>query len=494
MATRIKLKSSITPNSTPTTSDLVDKEVAINIADKKLFVNNSGSIVEIGNAAPNTASVTASMLASDITNGPSNHLFVAKTGTDAAALLGGGARGKHSSTPFLTIKYALATATSGDTVNIAAGEYQEEFPLTVPDGVTVRGAGLRSTQIYPTTATNDLNCFVLNGDTTVCELTVKDMFYNSSNDTGYAFVAANDWNSERSAYVQRVTVLNKGSTTSASDPYGFDAGDAGRGAKLDGAIANANTLETSVLFNEATFIVPNSVGILLTNGVRCEWQNSFIYFANEGIKGIQGATGKHGTGQARLKLSGVSGSFDASEEIYELEDQFRSGTYALSSNVVTVTRTAHGLSTNDRVYCDFIGGSATDGFYQVTGAPTVDTFTFALTAGNTSGNVTYKKAVGYGAITSNDGTYIYLNGKGEGQFTTALEEGKTLTPNADARLDTSIKKFGTASLELDGTGDFVSIETVEDFGFGTANFAVEAWIYATSTTGTSTIFDFRRST
>ena len=71
---------------------------------------------------------------------------------------------------------------------------------------------------------------------------------------------------------------------------------------------NANSLETVVLFNEATFIVPNSVGILLTNGVRCEWQNSFIYFANEGIKGIQGATGKHGTGQARLKLSGVTGT------------------------------------------------------------------------------------------------------------------------------------------------------------------------------------------
>ena len=493
MATRIKLKSSTTPNATPTNTDLVDKEVAINIADKKLFVNNSGSIIEIGNAAPNTASVTASMLASDITNGPSNHLFVAKTGTNAATVLGGGARGRHSSTPFLTLKYALAAATSGDTVNVAAGEYQEEFPLTVPDGVAVRGAGLRATNIYPTTATNDLDCFIMNGDTTVSELTVKDMFYNSGNDTGYAFVGANDWNSERSAYIQRVTVLNKGSTTSASDPYGYDAGDAGRGAKLDGAIANANTLETSILFNECTFIVPNSIGILLTNGVRCEWQNSFIYFANEGIKGIQGATGKHGTGQVRLKLSGVSGSFDASEQIYELENQFRSGTYALSSNVVTVTRTAHGLSTNDRVYCDFVGGSATDGYYQVTGAPTVDTFTFALTAGNTSGNVTYKKAVGYGNIESNDGNYIYLTGKGEGQFTTALEEGKTLTPQADARLDTSIKKFGTASLELDGTGDFVSIETVDDFGFGTANFAVEAFVYATSTTGTSTIFDFRTS-
>ena len=180
MATRIKLKSSITPNSTPTTSDLVDKEVAINIADKKLFVNNSGSIVEIGNAAPNTASVTASMLAADITNGPSNHLFVAKTGTNAANLSGGAARGRHSSTPFLTVKYALAAAQAGDTVNIAAGEYEEEFPLTVPDGVAVRGAGLRATNIKPTSGTNDLNGFVLNGDTTVSELTVKDMFYNLS--------------------------------------------------------------------------------------------------------------------------------------------------------------------------------------------------------------------------------------------------------------------------------------------------------------------------
>jgi len=487
MATRIKLKSSITPNATPTNSDLVDKEVAINIADKKLFVNNSGTIVEIGNAAPNTASVTASMLASDITNGPSNHLFVAKTGTDAAALLGGANRGRHSSTPFLTIKYALATATSGDTVNIAAGEYQEEFPLTVPDGVTVRGAGLRSTQIYPTTATNDLNCFVLNGDTTVCELTVKDMFYNSSNDTGYAFVAANDWNSERSAYVQRVTVLNKGSTTSASDPYGFDAGDAGRGAKLDGAIANANTLETSVLFNEATFIVPNSVGILLTNGVRCEWQNSFIYFANEGIKGIQGATGKHGTGQTRLKLSGTTGTFSASEQIFELENQYQSGSYTFGSGTVTVTNTAHTVVTGDWVLASIDGANA---FYECTKVD-ANTFTFAKTSNSGSGIITYKRAVGQGTIASNDGTYIYLTGKGTGQFTTALEEGKTLTPQADARLDTSIKKFGTASLELDGTGDFVSIETLEDFGFGTAKFCAEAWIYPTSTTGTSTIFDFR---
>ena len=434
------------------------------------------------------------MLAADLTNGPGTTWYVSKTGSDTANLAGGSPRGKSSLTPFITIAKALSVATAGDIVHVGAGEFEETVPLNVPDGVTVRGDGLRATRVKPSTATRDLNIFVLAGDTTISDMTVMDGLYNSGNDTGYAFVCANSWDSERSAYINRVTLINKGSTTSASDPYGFDAGDAGRGAKLDGAIASASTLETAVLFNEVTFIVPNSTGVILTNGVRCEWQNSFIYFANEGIKGIQGATGKHGTGTARLKLSGVSGTFAASEKIYQLENQFKSGTYALSSNVVTVTKTAHGLVTNDRVWVDVISGSATDGYYVVTGAPTADTYTFALTAGNTSGNLTYKKVEGYGEITQNDGTYIYLNGKGEGQFTTELEVGKTLTPNADSRIDTTIQKFGTGSLELDGTGDFVAVETQEDFGFGTQNFAIEAWVHPTSNTGTNSILDFRTGT
>ena len=40
MATVIKLKRSTTADSVPTTSDLADGEVAINIADQKIYVNN----------------------------------------------------------------------------------------------------------------------------------------------------------------------------------------------------------------------------------------------------------------------------------------------------------------------------------------------------------------------------------------------------------------------------------------------------------------------
>ena len=49
-------------------------------------------------------------------------------------------------------------------------------------------------------------------------------------------------NSTQSPYIERVTVNTKGSVTSGSDPYGYAQGDAGRGAKLDGANLAAASL------------------------------------------------------------------------------------------------------------------------------------------------------------------------------------------------------------------------------------------------------------
>ena len=489
--TRIKLKRSTTATVVPTTSNLTDGEVALNIADRKLYVNNAGTIVEVANQKPNTGEVTTSMLATDITNGPGNTYYVATTGSNVNTLGSGGANGKHSDTPFLTVAKALSVATSGDTVNIAAGTYQETFPLTVPDGVTLRGANLRSTQIIPTPSTNDLNAFILQGDCHVSDLTVKDFFYNSGNDTGYGFVCASSLDSDRSPYVERVSVLTKGSVTSASDPYGFAQGDAGRGAKLDGALFSSNSIEAAILFNEVTFIVPNSVGLLVTNGVRVEWLNSFVYFAAEGIKGVQGATGRAGAGQTRLKLAGVSGTFSAAEVIYQLEDNFQSGTYSRTATTVTITRNAHGLQNGDVVYADFTSGAGTDGFYTIANV-TTNTFDLTDTAsGTTSGNVTYKKADAYGTITTNDGTYLLINGKGVGEFTVGVPTGKVGVIAGDAQLDTAQKQFGTASLLLDGTTDHLSFPTDEDFGFGTTNWAAECFIRPASVTGTQYLLDFR---
>ena len=366
MATRIKLKRSTTAAAVPTTSNLEDGEVALNIADKKLYARNGTNIIEVANQKPNTGEVTTTMLSTDITNGQGNTFYVASVGSDNTTLANGGAGGKHPDTPFLTITKALTTATSGDTIIDAPGEYQEAFPMTIPDGVTLRGTNLRSTSVKPTNATNDNNAFILSGDAHISDLTIKDFFYNSSNDTGYAFVVVSNMNSTQSPYVERITVTTKGSVVSGSDPYGYAQGDAGRGALLDGANIASASQHGSVLFNECTFITPNQVGLKVTNGMRVEWLNCFNYFASIGIQGVQGATGKSGTGSTRLKLGGVSGTFNTSEVTYQLEDGFQSGTYARSGSTVTVTRTGHGLSSNDFIYADHISGSATDNFYQIT--------------------------------------------------------------------------------------------------------------------------------
>ena len=49
MATVIKLKRSTTASAVPTTSDLEDGEVAVNITDKVVYMRSGGSIVTVAN-------------------------------------------------------------------------------------------------------------------------------------------------------------------------------------------------------------------------------------------------------------------------------------------------------------------------------------------------------------------------------------------------------------------------------------------------------------
>jgi hypothetical protein len=49
VSTVIKLKRSTTASAVPTTSDLEDGEIAINVTDKKVFVRNGASIVTVAN-------------------------------------------------------------------------------------------------------------------------------------------------------------------------------------------------------------------------------------------------------------------------------------------------------------------------------------------------------------------------------------------------------------------------------------------------------------
>jgi hypothetical protein len=207
---------------------------------------------------------------------PGNILFVATNGNDSN-------QGNHENSPFATLEHALSVASLNDTVRIYPGTYQETFPLTVPVGVTVKGTGIRSVTVVPTPATNTENAFLLNGETTITDLTVKDFY------TGSAFSFAPGFKvTTRSPYIQNISVITAESSLGAAD--------AGAGAYVDGSLADATTSEASMLFHSCTFITPNSNAVTVTNGVRVEWLSCFTYFAARGLYATQGVLGQSSLG------------------------------------------------------------------------------------------------------------------------------------------------------------------------------------------------------
>ena len=116
----------------------------------------------------------------DLTLRQGNIIYVSENGDDAHT-------GTHPQDPVASIAQGLSLATAGDTVMITPGVYTEIFPLTVPVGVAVKGQGLRSVNIKPTTATRYNDAFLLNGESTVEDLTISD-YYSGGN--FYATTAA----------------------------------------------------------------------------------------------------------------------------------------------------------------------------------------------------------------------------------------------------------------------------------------------------------------
>jgi len=248
---------------------------------------NGVAIKASGSRTPQPGSSTVQNLGLDI----GNTFFVAQNGDDTDA-------GFHPAGPFRSIKRAIDAADSSTqgpvTIRVSAGSYEEITPLVVPSHVTIIGEDMRNTIVRPESAYQSNDIFLLEDNTTIMNLTVQDFYYDSGNDTGYAF----RFNSQakiatRSPYIQNVTVITKGTTTSASDPRGFASGDAGKGAIVDGAVLDVETdaNQASMLFHSVTFITPGVDALTCKNGVRVEWLNCFTYFANIGIN-CQNGTGR----------------------------------------------------------------------------------------------------------------------------------------------------------------------------------------------------------
>jgi hypothetical protein len=222
-----------------------------------------------------------------------NTYYVSSLGSDTNP-------GQTVSFAFATVEKALleaAAAGGNNLIHILPGTYTEDFPLTLPANTTIRGSSLRSVKIQPTTSTQSEDAFLLNNGCMISDVTVANFYYDNLNDTGYGFRFVNNINiTAKSPYIQNVTVITQGSVTSGSDPRGFDAGDAGRGALVDGSVANAASNQASMLFNAVTFITPGVDAITMKNGVRVECIDCFTYFANRSLYAINGLVGFAGLG------------------------------------------------------------------------------------------------------------------------------------------------------------------------------------------------------
>ena len=85
---------------------------------------------------------------------------------------------------------------------------------------------------------------------------------------------------------------------------------------------------------------------------------------------------------------------------------------------------------------------------------------------------------------------------GATSFTSQDLGSRALTFTGNAQLDTALKSFGTASLLLDGTGDWVTVplSSPESITLGTGDFTIELWFYRnTAFVSFDTLFDWRNS-
>jgi hypothetical protein len=251
MANKIKLKRSVVAGKIPDAADLEIGEVAVNTADGVFYVKHSdNSIKSIGNSTIITGNISL--------DASSNIIYVAKNGDNTSQ---GGL-----TTPKLTIKAALAEATSGTSVHVAPGIYTEDNPITIPAGVSLVGNDLRTVTVLPQTASSDL--FYVKAGCYVWGLTIKDYLAN-----GFSYNPATaTQNVYVSPYIQNIT----SSTTT------------GTAVKIDGSLTSASSTKAMIV-GFFTIINRGGKGVHITNLGYSQLVNIYTIACDIGVQCESGA-------------------------------------------------------------------------------------------------------------------------------------------------------------------------------------------------------------
>jgi len=93
---------------------------------------------------------------------------------------------------------------------------------------------------------------------------------------------------------------------------------------------------------------------------------------------------------------------------------------------------------------------------------------------NSSGDYYTQDSTGGEGIDTYTKLCLHCNGVDEStSFPDASASDHTVTANGDAEVDTAQKEFGTGSLKVDGTGDYLTVPNHADWDVGSGNFTID---------------------
>ena len=157
MATKIVTKNSSTASAVPTTSDLVQGELAVNVADKRLFTeDNTGTIVELG-TNPSTIDIDAGTIDGAVIGGTTPAAITGSTVTSTGNIVvSGTVDGRDVATDGTKLDGIEASADVTDTTNVTAAGALMDSEVTNLAQVKAFDSSDYATAAQGTTADNAL--------------------------------------------------------------------------------------------------------------------------------------------------------------------------------------------------------------------------------------------------------------------------------------------------------------------------------------------------
>lgn len=251
-----------------------DDSTGIRISDGETIKIAGGTGISTAMSSDSTGDVL--VISADGTTAVQNVLYVSKSGSDSND-------GQTLATSFLTIKAALAVATTGTTIFVKSGDYTEVNPVTIPAGVSLVGDNLRTTTVRPLTTNADL--FYMNNKVYVTGFTFRDhvspaaaFAYNPNGSAGTIVT---------SPYVQNcssITTTGTGMRINGSHAAGLKSMVLDAYTQFNSGGRGVHILNDGYAQLVSLFTICCNVGVLCESGGQCSLTNSNTSFGTYGLK------------------------------------------------------------------------------------------------------------------------------------------------------------------------------------------------------------------